>query len=197
MRPGAGEVGDDAHLAVGCVVRAQPGRAAHPGVASVGTDQQSGRQRAAVGERQHGGVGAQVEGLRRGRAEQRQVALALDVLPQLAGHQRGFEYPAEFVDAGFVGGEVEARAGVAVYLHGVDRRDAPGVKVLPGADLAQEVGVGRADRVDAGVPTGRAGRRVIFDEGDSEAGIAQRAGQREAGEAAADDGDIKLHGKTP
>jgi hypothetical protein len=75
----------------------------------------------------------------------------------------------------------------------VDRRDPLAVEMLPDADFAQEVGVRRADRVDARVPAGCRFRRVVFDKGDLEAGVAQRTGQRESGQTAADDYEVKLH----
>ena len=87
MRLLALEVGDDAHLPIRRVDRLEAGRLAHPRVASVGTDNEFGGEHLSVVQRQAGNVRGEGECLRRGGTDQREVALALDVLPQFAGHQ--------------------------------------------------------------------------------------------------------------
>jgi hypothetical protein len=82
--------------------------------------------------------------------------LALDGFPQLLLHQAGFDDPGQLAQAAVVGREIQPAAGVAVDLHVVHRRHAGRVEVLPDADGGTPRW--RADRVDARVPAGRAGR---------------------------------------
>ena len=68
------------------------------------------------------------------------------------------------------------------------------VEMVPDAAAFEEAGVAGADGVDARIPARGLRRGAPLDHGDGIRGFAQGGGQRQAGQAAADDDDIECQG---
>ena len=127
------------------------------------------------------------------RAKQAQIALALDRLPQFALHQRRFEDPGQLRHAAAIGGEIQPAAGVAVNLHGLHRFHARRIEMAPDAHGIEKACVGRADRVDARIPSLRENGRLAFDQCHRQTRAAQSRRQGQSGQATPHDHDIEVH----
>ena len=160
---------------------------------AIGADQQFAGQRLAIVEHHGHRIWAHFKRQRCCRAEQLEIALPLDAFPQFASHQRGFKNPTKFGDAAVVSREIELCAGVAMNLHGVDRRQAARVEMLPGADPLEKFSVSRADGIDARVYAISGARWLILNKGNFQVAVAQGAGQRKSGQTTANDYNIKRH----
>ena len=192
MRTLGDEIRHQPFFAVGRVVRHQTGRLTHPGIAPVSRHQQLGRKHHAIGQRQYCGLVAHFKRLRARRTEQRQVGLPLGTFPELAGHQRRFDDPGQFGHASLVGGESDFAPRITLHLHSANGRHTRHIEMLPGTDGIKESHVGRTHRVNAAIPPLGAARRLVLDQRDAQARVAKRHGQAGAGQAAANDNQIKL-----
>ena len=189
----ADEVRHHTALAVRLDRGLDPGTFAHPGVAPVRTDHQRGLQAAAVVEAQRSHVRIDLQRSRRRRAEQRDVVLALEALPDLHVHQAGLADPGQLLEAAVVGREHELSTGVAVNTHLGDRAESVMVEMRPHAELVEEARARRTIGVDARIPARGTTRRGMLDHGDAQRTAPQRHRQRRTGEAAADDDEIEFH----
>jgi hypothetical protein len=150
----------------------------------IGADEQPCRYAVAVAQGKLHMIVADLNCAWQRRAKQREVALSLDVFPELASHERRLDDPGQLRQAGLISRENEAGAGVAGDVHGLHRFYAIGCQVLPDADFLEKRGIRRRDRVNSRVPSGGPRWSPLFDQADLQAGLAQCARQRQAGQAA-------------
>ncbi len=195
VRPRAGEIRHHAHLAVGIHLGCDPGRLAHPGMHAIGRDHQPRMQDSAAGQGEFGRVLAQLQCGAAFRADEFQVVLVLQPLPQHRLQTAALDDSGEFGDTRFVGGEAQLRIrGVAMNVHFVHGSNAVAIQPFPHADALQERSAAGTDGVDAAVPIiGNRCRRLRLDQRQLEPAAAQCQGEARTDQAGADDDDIEVH----
>ncbi|MNV54848.1 hypothetical protein D3C71_1470620 [compost metagenome] len=169
-------------------LRADPQQAAGGGEAAVGSDHQPRGQLAAIGQGHHVVGRARADGRDGGLVQDLQTRLALHALPGGATEQMVWHQPAQVVTGALVRGEGQRERRAAIHHLGIAQRgNLGGIQLRPQAQRCQDLAGGMGQRDLTAIERGlrQRGTRLLFDQGDAQAGIGQRASEAQPGRARA------------